>query len=108
MTSQARKEQWKQIEQQQKQEGQQHQQKGGEQKKDKRPNFLTYNARIAWRFYSKLAQEAILALMLILPFYLYLKWTGVNEIVIPATLPVLWGIALVMFILQSFMFGKGG
>lgn len=85
---------------------QQHQQQKGEAKKEKRPNFFVYNGRIALRFYTRLLQEAVLALMLAAPVWLVLKALRLDEITLTVDLPTFWGIAFVAFILQSFMFGK--
>lgn len=102
---------WNQIQENQRKSGN-HQQhppkpKGEQQKENKRPNFFVYNARIAMRFYSKLIQEAALALMLVLPLWGYFKLQGIDSIMLPTDLPTLLGIAFLLFLVQSFMFQKG-
>lgn len=104
------KEAWKKIQENQHRNGNhnrpQKPQGKDEQRKEKRPNFLIYNGRIAMRFYSKLVQEALLALMLVAPLWGYFKLTHTDSITISTDLPTLLGIAFLTFLLQSFMFGK--
>lgn len=81
--------------------------KGGDQPQ-KRTNFLLSQWKIAWRYYSRLIQEGILAAILILPLWAYFQFQSVSEVTIHTDFLTLWVVAFVAFVLQSFMFTRGG
>jgi hypothetical protein len=73
-----------------------------------RPNPITYHWGVTRRLYGTLLQEGTLAAILAAPFWLAFKAAGMETVTISTNFWSLFLVMMMMFMLQSFMFRKGG
>jgi hypothetical protein len=85
---------------------QEQKQQDNKKKQSGKQNVAVYLARVAWRYYSTLIQEAILAAVFVSPLWGLMAFAGLKEITIPVSFPVFWAIGLMVFLLQNSMFRR--
>ena len=71
-----------------------------------KPNRVIRMVRTAWGFYGMLIEEAFLSAVFVLPFWAVFYFMGVDHITLPVNFPTLWGIMLLVFLLQNTMWGR--